>query len=183
MNTVLLGNVVDQFHDQHGLSHARAAEQADLAALGVGGDEVHDLDACFQNLGGGFLLVISGRLAVDGPALLSLRRGKIVHRVSQQIEDAAQALIAHGHRDGAARIHGFRAAHKAVGAGHGDAAHNVVADVLRHLQRDGVGPVLHRDGIQQARQMPVGEFDVQHRPDDLGDCADVLIAHWLVSFE
>jgi hypothetical protein len=49
-------------------------------------------------------------------------------------------LIAHGHRDGATRIHGFRAAHKAVGAGHGDAAHNVVADVLRHLQRDGVGP-------------------------------------------
>ena len=33
--TMGLGNVVDQFLDQHGLADAGAAEQADLAALGV----------------------------------------------------------------------------------------------------------------------------------------------------
>ena len=32
---VLLGEVVDQLLDDHGLAHAGAAEQADLAALGV----------------------------------------------------------------------------------------------------------------------------------------------------
>ena len=56
---VLLGNVVDQLHDQHRLAHAGAAEQADLAALGIGGDQVDDLDAGFQDLGGGLLLLIS----------------------------------------------------------------------------------------------------------------------------
>ena len=33
---VLHGDVVDQLLDQHGLAHAGAAEQADLAALGIG---------------------------------------------------------------------------------------------------------------------------------------------------
>jgi hypothetical protein len=42
---VRLGDVVDQLHDQHGLADAGAAEQADLAALGVGREQVDDLDA------------------------------------------------------------------------------------------------------------------------------------------
>ena len=37
---VLLGEVVDQLHDQHGLADAGAAEETDLAALDVGGDQV-----------------------------------------------------------------------------------------------------------------------------------------------
>ena len=48
---VLLGEVVDQLLDQHGLAHAGAAEQPDLAALGVGGEQVDDLDAGLEHLG------------------------------------------------------------------------------------------------------------------------------------
>ena len=47
---VLLGDVVDQLLDEHGLAHAGAAEQADLAALGVGREQVHDLDAGLEDL-------------------------------------------------------------------------------------------------------------------------------------
>src|SRR3712207_9240019 len=42
---VLLGDVVDQLLDEDGLADAGAAEQADLAALGVRGEQVDDLDA------------------------------------------------------------------------------------------------------------------------------------------
>ena len=35
--TVLLGHPADHLGDEHGLAHAGAAEQADLAALQVGG--------------------------------------------------------------------------------------------------------------------------------------------------
>ena len=45
-----LGDVVDQLHDDHGLADAGAAEQADLAALGVGRQQVDDLDAGDQDL-------------------------------------------------------------------------------------------------------------------------------------
>ena len=47
---VLLGEVVDQLLDEHGLADAGAAEQADLAALGVGREQVDDLDAGLEHL-------------------------------------------------------------------------------------------------------------------------------------
>ena len=39
-----LGDVVDKFLDEHGLADSSAAEQADLAALGVGCEQIDDLD-------------------------------------------------------------------------------------------------------------------------------------------
>ena len=56
-----LGDVVDQLHDQHGLADAGAAEQADLAALGVGREQVDDLDAGDENLRFGRLVGIERR--------------------------------------------------------------------------------------------------------------------------
>ncbi len=64
---VLCGDVIDQLLDQNGLADTGTAEQADLAALGVGADQVNDLDAGLQDLGGGLLLLIAGSRAVDGP--------------------------------------------------------------------------------------------------------------------
>jgi hypothetical protein len=49
---VLLGEVVDELLDEDGLADAGAAEQADLAALGVGREQVDDLDARLEHLGG-----------------------------------------------------------------------------------------------------------------------------------
>src|SRR6185436_18612608 len=47
---VLLGDVVDQLHDDHGLAHSGTAEQAHLAALRVGSEQVYDLDARLEDL-------------------------------------------------------------------------------------------------------------------------------------
>ena len=66
---VLLGDVVDEFLDQHGLADARAAEEADLAALQVGLQQVDDLDAGEKDLLGGGELVEFRGLAVDGQGL------------------------------------------------------------------------------------------------------------------
>ena len=43
---MLGGDVVDQLLDQDGLADTGAAEQADLSAFGVGGQQVDDLDTC-----------------------------------------------------------------------------------------------------------------------------------------
>ena len=61
-----LGDVVDQLHDEDGLADARAAEQADLAALGVGREQVDDLDAGLEDLRLGRLLGIGRRRLVNG---------------------------------------------------------------------------------------------------------------------
>ena len=57
----------------------------------------------------------------------------IVQRLAEQVEDAAEALVAHGHRDRVTGIAHLHAAHEAVGPVHGDAAHDVVAEVLGNL--------------------------------------------------
>ena len=57
---VLGGDVADELHDDDRLADAGAAEEADLSALGVGRDEVDDLDARLEDLGAR-ALVLEGR--------------------------------------------------------------------------------------------------------------------------
>ena len=80
---VLLGEVVDQLLDQHRLADAGAAEQADLAALGVGREQVDDLDAGLEHLGRRRQVLDARRVLVDRPALDVLgarRRGRSARR-------------------------------------------------------------------------------------------------------
>ena len=56
VTAVDLGDVVDQLHDDDGLADARAAERADLAALGEGTDQIDDLDAGLEHFGLGVLV-------------------------------------------------------------------------------------------------------------------------------
>ncbi len=58
---VLGGDVADQLLDEDRLADAGAAEEADLAALGVGREQVHDLDAGLEDLGLGLLVLELGR--------------------------------------------------------------------------------------------------------------------------
>ena len=67
-----LGDVVDELHDEDGLADAGAAEEADLAAAAVGGEEVDDLDAGLEDLDLGRLLGELGRVAVDGRERVAL---------------------------------------------------------------------------------------------------------------
>jgi hypothetical protein len=62
---VLLGDVRDQLEDHDGLADARAAEQADLAALRIRRDQVDDLDAGLERLDARRLIDELRRLAMD----------------------------------------------------------------------------------------------------------------------
>ena len=67
---VAFGDVVDKLLNEHGLADAGAAEEADLAAFEVGGEEVDDLDSGDEDLGAGGLVLEGGGRAVDGVAHL-----------------------------------------------------------------------------------------------------------------
>ncbi len=66
---VRLGDVVDQLHHVDGLADAGTTEQPDLAALGKGTHQVDHLDTGFQQIVGSSLVGVSGRVAMDFPAL------------------------------------------------------------------------------------------------------------------
>ncbi len=180
---VLDGDVVDQLHDDDGLADAGAAEQADLAALRVGGEEVDDLDPRLEDLDLGGLLVEGGRGAVDRVADLGRDRAALVDRLADHVHDPAQGLGTDGDHDGLARVDRVHAADQAVGRVHRDAADDVVAQVLGDL--DDEVPLLVADArvgdpdrVVERRQLLGLEPDVDHGPDDLHD---VSLVHDLPS--
>ena len=172
---VLQRDVVDQLHDDHGLADAGTAEQADLAALQVGLDQVHDLDSGLEDLRLRGLLGQLRRIAVDGQRHLGLDRPALVDRLSQHVEHASQHLGAHGHRDGPASVGDVHAAHQPVGRLHGQGAHSLLAQVLLHLACDphrlGHVEALAADNhcIEELWQAPAVEPDVDGRAGHLDD--------------
>ena len=46
--TVSLGDVVDQFHDEHSLADSSTAEETDFTSLRVRSDQVHNLSGQFK---------------------------------------------------------------------------------------------------------------------------------------
>ena len=144
---MLACDVVNQFHDQYRFADARAAKQTDLTALGIGRDQIDDLDARFQYFRCALLLVISGRGPVNRPTLRGFGCGLIVNRIAQQVEHSAQRFLAHRHRDRLAHIYRRHAAAQAVRGIHGDATHHVIADMLRNLGGDLCAVVINLNRI------------------------------------
>ena len=106
-----LGNIVDQLHENDGLADAGAAEQADLAAPGVGSEQIDDFHPGNENLGFCRLFDIGRRVLVNGPCLLVRHRPRFVDRLAYHVNDAAERAVADRHRDRLACIGDFLAAH------------------------------------------------------------------------
>src|SRR3954470_17805007 len=131
---VLLGEVVDELLDDDRLADAGAAEQADLAALGVRREQVDHLDAGLEDVARGREILDVRSRAVDRPALdVVVELVALVDRVAEQVEDAAERDVAQRHRDRAAGVDDLGAALEPVRRVHGDGADAVVAQVLLHL--------------------------------------------------
>ena len=168
-----LGDVVDEFHDQHGLADAGAAEQADLAAAGVRGEQVDDLDAGDEDLRFGGLLGIGRRRLMDVAARLADDRPGLVDRLADDVHDAAERAGADRHRDRRAGVGDGLAAHEALRGVHGDAAHRALAELLRHLEDEAVALVVGLERVEDLRQVAV-ELHVDDGADDLGDAARLV---------
>ena len=163
---VLVGNVADELHDEHGLAHARAAEQTDLAALGIGREQVDDLDAGLEQLGRGGDVREGRGLAVDGQIFRGVDRAFAVDRLTDDIEHAAERRLADGHFHARAGVDGAAAALQAVGGKERDAAHRVVAELLHRLHDDAPLTGVHLDGVVDLGQLAGRELHVHHRADD-----------------
>ena len=171
-----LGDVVDQFLHGHGLADAGAAEQPDLAALGVGAEQVDNLDAGNQNFGRARLFGKGRGFPVDRRGVGQVDGTGFVDRLADHVHDAAQRGGTDRHADGRAGVDDFLAAGQAFGGVHGDGAHRVFTQMLRHFEHQaeflaGLGvDVLGFDGVQDRRQRAV-EFHVDNGANHLGQTA------------
>ncbi|GAF25605.1 transcriptional regulators [Moorella thermoacetica Y72] len=164
---VFIGDVADEFHDEDRLADPGAAEEADLAALGVGRQEVDHLDASLQDLGRRLLLFKGGRRPVNGQPLGGFYRSLVVNGFSQDVKEPSQGSPAYRYGDWLAGVNGLHPSLQAVGRGEGHAADGVVAQVLHGLHGyiNLIG--FNGDGVIQVGQPVAGEFDVNHRANNL----------------
>jgi peptide chain release factor 1 len=173
---VLLGDVGDQLQDDDGLADAGASEQTHLAALRIGRDQVHDLDARLEGLDGGRLVHELRRLAVDRHGGGGVDRAALVHRLADHVHDATQGGLADRDTDHVAGVVHRLAAHQTVGGVHGDGPHGVLAQVLRHLEHQ-VALALVDAGVRHPQRRvdlgkPAGrELDVHHGAHHLNNLA------------
>ena len=148
-----LGDVVDQLLNQHGLADAGAAEQADLAALGVWRKQVHDLDAGDQDLRLGGLVDIGRSGGMNRPPLGRLDGARLVDRLAHNVHDAAQGIFADGDRNRLAGIDHLLAAHQTFRRVHGDGAHGVFAEMLGDLEHKAVAVIVGFECVQDLGQL------------------------------
>ena len=131
---VLLCDVADKLRDDDSLADSRTAIRTDLTAAREWRNQVQDLDARFQNLRGSRLLCETWRLAVDRRTLsIGRNRDAVVDRITEHIEDAAEGVIPHWHRDRLTRVYARSAACQSIRSAHRQASRPVVADMLLHL--------------------------------------------------
>ncbi len=158
-------HVVDELLDGHGLAHAGAAEEADLAALDERDDEIDGLDAGLEDLRLRRLLIEGGRLAMDRQALGACRHVALaVDGLAEHVEDAAERCLSHRNGDRRARGRGRLAAREAGRVAHGDGADAVEAEVRGDFEHD----ALVRAGLLDAQRFADGraalrEVDVHDR--------------------
>ena len=189
---VLLGDAADHLHDEDGLAHAGTAEEADLAALHVGREQVDDLDAGLEHRGARLELVERRRVAVDLPVVLDRSDVVGVEGLADHVEDVAEHRVADRHGDAPAGLAHHGAAHQSVGGLHAHAAHAALADLLGDLGDDGHGQAVehdvHLDRVVDLGQRVRRELDVHHRSGDRDDASGLeggLVrghGHWLSHF-
>src|SRR5258706_8845443 len=133
ITAVFLGDVVDQLHQNNRFADAGTAEQADFTAARIGGEQIDDFYAGLKRLNLGFLIDEFWRRPVNWRKLLRIDWSTFIHRLADHVYDPSESSLAHRHADTRAGIHNIHAAHQTFSGIHGDAAHAVLTQVLRHF--------------------------------------------------
>src|SRR5262249_4752579 len=155
----------DELHHRDGLAYAGAAEQAHLTALGERTDEIDDLDAGFQQLGGRRELFEDRRVPVDRHRLVGADRTLFVDRFAEHVHDAPERLWSHWDGDALARVLNLHSTTQALGRAEADRAHHAVAELLLYLERELAA--LESERVVDGRQLVARELHIDDRADAL----------------
>ena len=169
-----LCDVVDELHDEHGLTHTSTAEETNLTTFQVRLEQVDHLDTRSKD----FLLrreLLEGRcLTVNGIGVLHVKRVHTIDGLTDNVEHTTLNLIARRHQNRRSHRNSLKTTMQAVGIIHSHATHGVLADVLLHFD-DQHAPVttVNLQGIMNLRQYFLSilaggiEIHVDNRTNDL----------------
>ena len=128
-----LCDVVDKFHDEHGLAYTGTAEQTDLSTFHIRFQKVDYLDTRCEHL------LVCGEVfklrcfTVNGISALHVELAHAVDRLAYHIHHSTLDLLACRHKDCISRRNDFQSSLQSIGIVHCDASHGVFSDVLLHF--------------------------------------------------
>ena len=153
------GNVVNKFHDNDSLSYSGTTEETNLTTLGVGGEEIDDLDTGDENLLGLTLLGEGGGSTVEGSELLGLLVGEdgslLVDGLTDDVDDTAEGLGTDGDLDGGTGVLTDLATDETVRGLHGNGTDGVLSEMLGDLKDEALRAIgdLDLEGVENLGEL------------------------------
>ena len=148
VTTMSLGDVVDQFHDQDGLADSGSAEETNLTSLGVGSEQIYDLDTSDENLLFDAHVLELWSLSMDSLSLVSGNGTPLINGFTNDVDDPAKSLRSHGDHDGIASVVDNLASNQTLCTIHGNGSDGVLSQVLGNLQDELGLTVLNLQGVE-----------------------------------
>lgn len=143
-----LGDVVNQLHDQDSLSDTGTAEESDLATLGVGGQQIDDLNSSDQDLLLDAHLDELGGFSVDGGLVLRWDGATFIDGLANDVHDASQGFSSDWDSDGGSGVGDLLSADQTFGTVHSDGADGVLSQVLGDFQDQASLTALDFESVQ-----------------------------------
>ena len=131
---MFLGDIVDQFHNRHGLANTGTAKQADLATLGDRHDEINYLDTGLEDFHGRRLVSIARRFTMDRQMMGCFDRATFIARFAQHVQDPAKCCFTDWHGNRRASIRHLNAALETIAGAHGNTSNHAITQLLLDLQ-------------------------------------------------
>ncbi|MNC08497.1 hypothetical protein D3C75_560850 [compost metagenome] len=164
---VFLCDVIDQFLDGYGFTYAGTAEQADFTALSVRGQQVDNLDSCFQN----FCLrrqFIKCRSKTVNRVALCNYLSAVINRIAQHVKYAAKCSCANRNRNWSALVNNLEPAYQSVCRRHSDTTDQIVTQVIGNLKCQINSAAVFQagfnlDSVENLGQLAAFKFNIDNR--------------------
>ena len=168
------GDIVDELHDKHCLTHTGTAEKTDFTTLAVRLEKVNHLDTGKEDFStDSEVLEFRSRL-MDGTEFIAVEFGETVDGIANNVEQTAFHLVTGRNGDRAFKVVDTSTALQTVCTLHSHTAHGVLTDMLLHFeyQLRTVGTVHLQGGVDRRDEIVITfKYHVDHRADHLGDFA------------
>lgn len=179
VTTVGLGDVVDQFLNQDGLTDTGTTEQSNLTTSGVRSQQVDDLDTGLQDFGSSGLVNEGRSIGVDGSHLDTFDGSSLIDGLTDDVHDSTEGLGTDGDGDGRTSVDDLLTSDETIGTLHGNASDSVLTQVLGDFENESTtfGGLLFTfeldvEGVQDGGQVGGVELDVNDGTDDGLDLTD-----------
>ena len=153
---MFLGNIIDQFLDENGLTYSGTAEQTDLSSFKVRLEQVYHLDSCKKNLLRRCQILKLRWLSMNRECSFPVESLHTVNRTAGNIHYPASDLRTYRHCYRTACTFCCHSTLKSVCTVHSNCTHSIFSDVLLHFDNQflTVGTA-DKKGFMNRRELPL----------------------------